>query len=732
MAEPVLPEGYYLEHFLRFLENIRSTYGEFLCAAEQDFINRVLLLNESEQRLFVRLANRKGTVFFRSKLKYPELPHVDDVAQSLLECGFLRVLTEPELDECLGKLHKPALLRLLSSLGVESARNTPKPELLELAKTSVTFEKYRAHPLYQETLVRSFSDELSYLLFLAFGDLLSDLKLYALRDLGVLAGNGRGGAFTRRFASPEEARSEFLYRSLRVASASPFSKVSAATLDAFVALPPPIGAGASRVREKLLVEVSEALESAGELDAALTLLGTGKSARAVEMRIRRLCASGRKEEAKAELDRIIEVPESTELLFFAEDFRSRKFGDRRVSAVTRAFREAETIQIDARFRGQPEHGACEALSTSGKTAIHTENGLWRALFGIYFWDELFGGVNAAIHSEFDFLPADLCNGSFYERHSDCIKHKLSWFKDPTRANAFVRSECERHTGTPNGLFAWTEETGPLLERFLVASARISAKPEIVLLELAKDFQANKRGFPDLLLFEGEDPRFIEVKTLGDRLQAAQLRQLALLNRAGYPASILKVDWRYESNQVFVVIDLETTGGVADAHRITEISALKIHNGMLIDELTTLIHPERRIPAFIASLTGITNEMVADAPTFSSIAERLEEFLAGAIVVAHNVQFDLSFLASEFRREGKRFSPPSLCTRVEMRRLFPGLSSYGLAELCQTFGISLEQHHRARNDADAAAQLLKIILQQTELNREIVETPNRITPMGFST
>ena len=101
-------------------------------------------------------------------------------------------------------------------------------------------------------------------------------------------------------------------------------------------------------------------------------------------------------------------------------------------------------------------------------------------------------------------------------------------------------------------------------------------------------------------------------------------------------------------------------------------------------------------------------MVADAPYFADIADDLAEFLDGAIFVAHNVEFDYGFVHREFRRIGRSLRMPKLCTAASMRRLYPGLRSYALANLCRHFDVPLDNHHRALCDARAAAELLILV------------------------
>ena len=106
-------------------------------------------------------------------------------------------------------------------------------------------------------------------------------------------------------------------------------------------------------------------------------------------------------------------------------------------------------------------------------------------------------------------------------------------------------------------------------------------------------------------------------------------------------------------------------------------------------------------------------MVANAPYFVDIAEEFEAFMEGAIFVAHNVEFDYGFIAGEFRRIGRAFRYPRLCTCSSMRKLYPGQESYSLSALCRSFDIPLTRHHRAMCDAEAAAELLLLVNEKRQ-------------------
>ncbi len=174
---------------------------------------------------------------------------------------------------------------------------------------------------------------------------------------------------------------------------------------------------------------------------------------------------------------------------------------------------------------------------------------------------------------------------------------------------------------------------------------------------------------------------------------------------------------------YAIVDIETTGGKAIRDKITEIAIVLYDGQQIIDTYQTLINPETYIPYGITQLTGITQEMVQDAPRFYEVAKDIVQWTEGAIFVAHNVRFDYGFLREEFLRLGYTFSRKQLCTVRLSRAAFPGLHSYSLGNLIQYFGIQTEARHRALADALATTELLEMILQQQTSATQIKEFIN---------
>ncbi|MDX1665575.1 MAG: exonuclease domain-containing protein [Saprospiraceae bacterium] len=174
---------------------------------------------------------------------------------------------------------------------------------------------------------------------------------------------------------------------------------------------------------------------------------------------------------------------------------------------------------------------------------------------------------------------------------------------------------------------------------------------------------------------------------------------------------------------YAIIDLETTGGKASRNKITEIGIV-LHDGeKIIDTFETLVNPECYIPYGITQLTGISQEMVADAPKFYEVARKVVEMTEGAIFVAHNVRFDYSFLREEFARLGYTYTRKQLCTVRLSRKVFPGLRSYSLDNLIREFDLQINNRHRAMGDALATTQLFERILAKEKSEEKVSELVN---------
>ncbi len=699
-----LPGFYYLDHFFEMLDFVERHYRVLLNADECALLDDFRGLSRPEQCLYVRLMNRKGVVFAVSRLSYPEIGPLRPVLDKLEATGWVSAPSVADVASLLSALTRDRLFQLADRLGIVVKSSARKADLVTALK---------AHTKYHPKIAERFSDEiviqrrtlaLRFLLFLYFGRIREGLTRFALRDLGLARTQNITTDFEPRFGDRDEALEHFFFAD-RLATFAADPNTAKQLAAEIVDWPEPEFAGAARLRDRLAVRLGKALDKSGATALALACYQQGESLAALERETRLLFQLGDRDAAQQRLRSLIDSPPSDEARLFAEDLYARKFDAKRTAAVTDSLRSAKTLQIDESQRGSVERAVGRYFERHGATVHRTENKLWRCLFGLAFWDELYG-ESAGLHSPFEFLPRPLQENVFAKQYAAEIEGRLKTLHQPGELQRQVLQITTRHYGTDNGVFRWSRRTLDSVHALIK-----HAPPESitqVLRHLCADYRSARAGFPDLMIIENDQVRFVEVKSEGDQLRRNQLLRLQWLEKAGFPAEVIGVEWIQDPDQVYVVVDVETTGGAGEQHRVTEIGAVKYQHGEVIETFQTLINPERNIPRRITSLTGITPAMVANAPRFADIADRLWGFLEDTIFVAHNVRFDYGFVAREFDRLDRRLRLPKLCTVVEMRKLYPGLPSYSLAALCERFEIELIDHHRALADARAAGELLQII------------------------
>ena len=160
---------------------------------------------------------------------------------------------------------------------------------------------------------------------------------------------------------------------------------------------------------------------------------------------------------------------------------------------------------------------------------------------------------------------------------------------------------------------------------------------------------------------------------------------------------------------FAVVDIETTGGFPQQHGITEIAIVLMNGTEIEGQYSTLVNPHQPIPPFIVNMTGISDAMVSRAPSFHVVAEKIYQLLHNRVFVAHNVNFDFSFVKHHLQEAGFQLQTPKICTIRTSRKVFPGFRKYGLGHLTRELGIQIENRHRAGGDALATAKVLQLIL-----------------------
>lgn len=168
---------------------------------------------------------------------------------------------------------------------------------------------------------------------------------------------------------------------------------------------------------------------------------------------------------------------------------------------------------------------------------------------------------------------------------------------------------------------------------------------------------------------------------------------------------------------YTVIDIETTGLSIHSNEIIEISALKVRDDKVIEKFSSLIKPEGHINSFISKLTGITNEMVQEAPAITEVLPAFTKFLDNDCILGHNVHFDINFIYTNLKKYFNKELPNSYTDTMKLSRKYCKLPSHRLSYLAEKFGISTEGHHRALNDCIMTFEIYKKIKQTASAEQQ---------------
>lgn len=700
----VLSKWYYRDYLLETLKTVKKHYSQDFSSITLGLLKRFESLDKNSQCLVIRMLGRKKHFYRSQDLRYEELSDSEDIIERCLKARVLSPLKTNQLPYFFEHANKQELFNFCSVNQTTFRANWDKKTLL--AKCYDVFHGRDAIAPTHYVQVRD-SAEFEFLLFLFFGSSSSTLAQFTLKDLGVLKTRAEmHQAQSRRFEDLGTAWKEyFFHRSKAMVAAYSEHFVDWWAKEHPVASwPRPSSEWAEEKRNELITKLATSFATNDERALSLLKQASGPPARLLYAK---LLAKKDPQKIEPVLEQIIDSAWHDEEHSEAVELYNRLTGKQKVSELTLELKNCPSVSIDEAHRGQAESGILSHFRSQGAECYFCENKGWLLLFILCFWDYL-EGSEAQFHSEFDAWPHSLKRKTFTKQH-DLTEQKIQAILEQKN---FLEDSLEKLKTHPKFRASLGHSWAPSLRLLMQLPADALAA---VLIRIANDFEQWRSGFPDLILKDREGIRLLEVKAPGDKIRRKQWAQIQFLKRLGVRCGVIRAHYSYNPSQIYVVVDLETTGGSAQYHRVTEVAAIKTQNSSVVDSFHSLINPLRPIPANISRLTGITNEMVKQAPTFQSIADELFEFCSGSLFVAHNARFDYQFLQREFARVGLEFKVPTLCTRRLSKQLFPGLGSYGLAPLCDHFKIPLENHHRAMDDAMAAASLLNKINEVRTVN-----------------
>ncbi|WFC64331.1 VRR-NUC domain-containing protein [Pseudomonas sp. REST10] len=535
------PELYYLANFRKALDWLDTHHRDLMDDAELAFVANFLQLPLPSQALLVRLVMRKGVHFRAGKLRYVEIGDIATAAGALLASGWLIEHAALTFDEL-------GALLLKDELATHFADDLPggslkKSELLEHLRALHTEPRSLADwcPRLDERLLSLVIGPLcDRLRLMFFGNLAQDWSEFVLADLGIfryeqvpITPGSRG------FRSRQDVDDYLHLRLCREAFEAGMTVPEVLQqLGDFASA----SAHINERHQRLLLQLAQHLERAGELDSALTLYRDTRALGSRQRQIRVLERLGQDTEALTLVEQVLEAPLNAEEAQLAGRARTRLRKRLGLPAAPKAAKLDED-RLDLRLprAASVELAVAAHLAAPDAPVHYVENTLICGLFGLLCWEAIFAPLPGAFFHPFHTGPVDLHRADFHARRSELFAACLARLDDGSYRDAMRRTHAEKF-GIQSPFVFWELLDAERLEQALAClpPAHLGAWFR----RLLADIRENRAGMPDLIQFWPREGRYrmIEVKGPGDRLQDNQKRWLAFCAEHGMPVSVCYVEW----------------------------------------------------------------------------------------------------------------------------------------------------------------------------------------------
>lgn len=545
-----LPPDYYLSNFSFLLDWVWARYSDLLNDNERFFVQSFKQLDRDAQCLLVRLSSRKGPLFRRDKLHYPEIESIDIAAQKLMDSGLLLGDTPLQLSEVVNALTKVELLTLFSDqlIGMKQSR---KEEIIgELSSlfsepknwmewTSNKFGK--AYYLNNQPII-------SNLLLLFFGNAYQNLTEFVLQDLGLFQYETYAIDHQHRiFKSRNELEQ---YQQLIQLRELIETEASVDSLTQIAANLPQVCVSENLQRrwDKLSNHLAYRLERSGEHLLAMQLYKQSNLPPARERLIRLFEKQENFSEAWNLLNELLVNPQDEQELQVALRIAPRlakKLGRTFEKRISQPIHEQQ-LTLRQFF---DEHGNADrvenivrlSLNCESAPCIYVENSLLLGLFGLWLWPEIFRGIEGAFANPFQAAPLDMYQENFVAKRPN-IAELWTQLENNDYRKKLIKI-WEEKFGISNHFVNWSLLTKELLH--IALQCIPAAHLKVIFERLLFDIKSNRSGLPDLIQFypERNSYRMIEVKGPGDRIQDNQARWLAYFAQHEIPVEVCYVRWQ---------------------------------------------------------------------------------------------------------------------------------------------------------------------------------------------
>ncbi len=536
----ILPPRYYLDYFNYLIEFIEKHSSHLLGENDTLFIDEYRSLTTDAQCLFIRMLNRKGEFFRLDKLQYPEIEIYGQSLDELSSLGFI-TLDDIHYPEVFGLFTKSELHSVFPEIGINQMY---KDEALEYLAETAEPDHYQTLSAQWQIIRLLKQEQVNYLKFLFFGNNYGMMTEFVIRDVGnVKLENLEKHQFTSWFDSREEAVAAFelanLSSTLRLATEALLPEevqalTSAIDWKKYLQFP-----RSKKSADRLLLKIGEYFEKAGLQESALPYYRLSEKHPARERCIRILEKTDRLEEAREMAKKASEKPLNATELLFVNDFLAKK-SVRNYRSTTHRIKQSPEISVSPNPSIHVEQLACEHFINEGYEALHSENYLWRGLFGLVFWDVIFDEKQESFHHPLQRQPSDLFDMHFFLKREEQLQTIRKKLKTRKQLLSVVTNKYQEKEDIANPLVGWHESLLPSLEE---AIARLPLNGMFnVLFEMAKNVKDNSAGFPDLFIWKDKEYHFYEIKSPNDHLSAQQLFWIDFMQSNKIKAEILRLNY----------------------------------------------------------------------------------------------------------------------------------------------------------------------------------------------
>lgn len=547
-----LPPKYYLTYFEYLLDFVAKYYGEILSEEERDFLIRFNSLQENEKCLYVRLANRRGSFFRMDKLDYAELNPIEEHLPALLETELaheIQKIKEAELIDFFRLFTKDDLLKSFKFLedDLGSLKSYKRDQLVALISDQLSVSDITEVLLANVKVVKqAFAKETLMFRFLFFGNLQEDMSSFVVRDIGHLKiENHKEVDFVPNFKTREEAVSKLwallLYEQYRlIRDDGILDELFEWFFEQVVPFKEGALALAQPILDRLTLRVASLLEKAKEPERAFKVYQNTQVSPSRERQARILQNLGETENAISLCEEMLDSPKNVKESVFARDFLKKIKGEGRKKLATILKQQSEYAPIDLDYINDVEIGALAYYETLGYQGFFAENYIWRSLFGLLLWEEIFDGASGGIHHPLQTAPSDFFKESFREDRKKKITQKLKKLENKKQLIKHLKKIHSEKEGVANPMVSWHPS---LLENLEVVCERVEGKSlKEVLWLMAGNLKEYTKGFPDLFVWKEQDYNFVEVKSPNDQLSNLQYFWQGFFKEQNIKASVLNVYW----------------------------------------------------------------------------------------------------------------------------------------------------------------------------------------------